>query len=407
MDFTLPHFQLQQPGLLDKITGFFDPVFSYIGGEHSYIIGALVLLIVGLFVARMVRRLVAKALGSMKLDERVNKGGGKRFQLEKLISKLFYYLMVIYVCMIVLSKLHVGDVFAPIEAMLQDFLSAIPQILKAGIIAFAGYIIAKLASEAVELLTESLNKLSTRLGFDATSFNLISILKQVVFIFVFIPILVIAIDELGMEAVSGPATEMLQKFMAAIPNIIGAALIIGIFYLIAKFIAPALKELLKNLGTDELPQKMGINFMEGRSLSGIASSVVFFFIMIAGITSGLERLEMGTVVTALNDVMGLSGKILFGLVIMVLGNFVAKVAYNSLSGSKDNAGLASIARVAIMGIFFGIGLNAMGIANEIVNLAFGLTLGAVAVAIALSFGLGGREAAGKQMDHILKRFRKD
>ena len=182
---------------------------------------------------------------------------------------------------------------------------------------------------------------------------------------------------------------------------------IGIFYLIAKFIAPALKELLKNLGTDELPQKMGINFMEGRSLSGIASSVVFFFIMIAGITSGLERLEMGTVVTALNDVMGLSGKILFGLVIMVLGNFVAKVAYNSLSGSKDNAGLASIARVAIMGIFFGIGLNAMGIANEIVNLAFGLTLGAVAVAIALSFGLGGREAAGKQMDHILKRFRKD
>ena len=365
------------------------------------------LLIVGLFVARMVRRLVAKALGSMKLDERVNKGGGKRFQLEKLISKLFYYLMVIYVCMIVLSKLHVGDVFAPIEAMLQDFLSAIPQILKAGIIAFAGYIIAKLASEAVELLTESLNKLSTRLGFDATSFNLISILKQVVFIFVFIPILVIAIDELGMEAVSGPATEMLQKFMAAIPNIIGAALIIGIFYLIAKFIAPALKELLKNLGTDELPQKMGINFMEGRSLSGIASSVVFFFIMIAGITSGLERLEMGTVVTALNDVMGLSGKILFGLVIMVLGNFVAKVAYNSLSGSKDNAGLASIARVAIMGIFFGIGLNAMGIANEIVNLAFGLTLGAVAVAIALSFGLGGREAAGKQMDHILKRFRKD
>jgi len=41
----------------------------------------------------------------------------------------------------------------------------------------------------------------------------------------------------------------------------------------------------------------------------------------------------------------------------------------------------------------------MGLANEIVYLAFGLTLGAVAVAVALSFGLGGREAAGKQMEH--------
>ncbi len=52
------------------------------------------------------------------------------------------------------------------------------------------------------------------------------------------------------------------------------------------------------------------------------------------------------------------------------------------------------------------GLRAMGIADDIVNLAFGLTLGAVAIAVALSFGLGGREAAGKQMEHWLSKFRK-
>ena len=44
-------------------------------------------------------------------------------------------------------------------------------------------------------------------------------------------------------------------------------------------------------------------------------------------------------------------------------------------------------------------------ADDIVNLAFGLTLGAVAVAFALSFGLGGREAAGRQMEHWLSRMR--
>lgn len=48
----------------------------------------------------------------------------------------------------------------------------------------------------------------------------------------------------------------------------------------------------------------------------------------------------------------------------------------------------------------------MGIADTIVHLAFGLSLGAVAVAVALSFGLGGREAAGKQMEYILSKFRK-
>jgi len=47
----------------------------------------------------------------------------------------------------------------------------------------------------------------------------------------------------------------------------------------------------------------------------------------------------------------------------------------------------------------------MGIANEIVTLAFGLTLGSVAVAVALAFGLGGREAGGRQMEYILSKFR--
>ncbi len=72
----------------------------------------------------------------------------------------------------------------------------------------------------------------------------------------------------------------------------------------------------------------------------------------------------------------------------------------------SNAGmLAGIARFAILGLVLAMGLRAMGLADDIVNLAFGLTLGAIAIAIALSFGLGGREAAGKQMEHWLSRMR--
>ena len=64
-------------------------------------------------------------------------------------------------------------------------------------------------------------------------------------------------------------------------------------------------------------------------------------------------------------------------------------------------------RFAILALVLAMGLRAMGIADDIVNLAFGLTLGAVAVAVALSFGLGGREAAGKLMEHWLSRFRRN
>ena len=88
-----------------------------------------------------------------------------------------------------------------------------------------------------------------------------------------------------------------------------------------------------------------------------------------------------------------------------MGNFLGSIIYKSMNSSGENAFVAGIARVAIIGLFLAIALRTMGIANSIVELAFGLTLGAIAVAVALSYGLGGREAAGKHMEEILKRFR--
>jgi hypothetical protein len=94
---------------------------------------------------------------------------------------------------------------------------------------------------------------------------------------------------------------------------------------------------------------------------------------------------------------------------MVIGVWLSNIAYDAIkkADSTHTAALAGIARVAILGLVTAMGLRAMGIANEIVQMAFGLTFGAVAVAVALSFGLGGREAAGKLMEHWLSRWRKD
>jgi hypothetical protein len=103
------------------------------------------------------------------------------------------------------------------------------------------------------------------------------------------------------------------------------------------------------------------------------------------------------------------GDVLLGSAILVIGFWLANVAYEAIdraSGAKSQ-GLARIGRFAILALVLAMGLRAMGIADDIVNLAFGLTLGAIAVAVALSFGLGGREAAGKLMDHWLARWRRE
>ena len=61
--------------------------------------------------------------------------------------------------------------------------------------------------------------------------------------------------------------------------------------------------------------------------------------------------------------------------------------------------MANIARIAILGLVLAMGLKAMGLADNIVNMAFGFIIGGVATAAALAFGLGGRDAAKTIADH--------
>jgi ABC-type multidrug transport system fused ATPase/permease subunit len=100
--------------------------------------------------------------------------------------------------------------------------------------------------------------------------------------------------------------------------------------------------------------------------------------------------------------------VLLGGVILIVGFWLAGLAYGAIrqTGSEFSSLLAQVARVAIIALVLAMGLRAMGIADDIVNLGFALTFGAIAVAIALAFGLGGREAAGKQLDHWLSRLRR-
>ena len=70
---------------------------------------------------------------------------------------------------------------------------------------------------------------------------------------------------------------------------------------------------------------------------------------------------------------------------------------------RDSAG---IARVAILGLVLAMGLKSMGLADNIVNMAFGFSIGSAAIAFALAFGLGGRDAAKNLSDTWVQKLKK-
>jgi hypothetical protein len=114
---------------------------------------------------------------------------------------------------------------------------------------------------------------------------------------------------------------------------------------------------------------------------------------------------MPQIANILSDLLVFAGEVALGLIILAIGNLIATLAYKALSQGEHTRAVASVARFAILALVLAMGLRAMGIADDIIRLAFGLSLGAVAVAFALSFGLGGRGAAGTQMEHWLGKLR--
>ncbi len=384
---------------------YLDNFLASIGNFLPGVLGTLAILIIGWFIAIIFRNLTAKMLKKTNLDNRIMSKTGSSVQPEAFIAKLVYYLIMLIVLMAVLDRSGAGGALDPLKNMVNEFLGYIPNMVAAGIIGFAGYMIATIASELVSFAGESADRFSNKLGLVDTNIDLSQLLKKVVFFIIFVPMLIVALDTLGFKTISEPAKEMLSSMMNAIPNIIAAALIIGVFYIVGKFVVGFLTDLLRSLGVDDYSQKLGLGNVIGtnQSLSKIAGNLAFFFLMFTGVITAVDQLNFGQLSGILNNLFEMTGQIFFGLVIMAVGNYISTIAQKAMEG--NNPFLGTLVRVATLGMFLAIALRTMGIANDIVNLAFGLILGAVAVAFALSFGLGGREAAGKQMEDFFRKFR--
>lgn len=398
-------------------------------GPALDIVGGLLLLIVGYFVAKSVGRLIQKGLSKLGVDSKT-KG---ELSISRLFGKLAYYLLMIIVLMATLSLMGVsGDVLAPLNVMTAKFLGAIPNIIAAGIIAYVGYFLAKIIAGLVEgsgdKIRSWLPKMPaaqdpgsfrenpsevgrelSEMGKGIGQIDVVRVLKNVAFIVVFIPILIIALEKLNMQVVTLPATNMLDTFINAIPSIVYAVIILFAAAVGGKFLSRLLQSLLNSLNTNSLSQRLHLeNILGSTNLVKVIGNITYIFIVYIGVVEASKQLGLFEVVDILDQVLAVAAKIVFGLLILALGNVVANFVTGLFLKSKNANKLSSaIIRSAILVIFLAMGLHAMGIASDIIELAFGLSLGAIAVAFALAFGIGGREAAGQEVKDFFQKLKKD
>ena len=99
-----------------------------------------------------------------------------------------------------------------------------------------------------------------------------------------------------------------------------------------------------------------------------------------------------------------AGHVLMGLVVFGIGLYLANLAatvVQTTSLAQANL-LALAARVSIIVLAAAMALRQMGLANEIITSGFTILVGAIGVALALAFGLGGRNAAGSTLEAFIE-----
>lgn len=254
---------------------------------------------------------------------------------------------------------------------------------------------------------------------------------MVAYILILIPTAIASLEALEIAAVSRPATAMLDQALKYLPQIFVASLIVVVAYFFAQFARDIVTNILTSLGFDNILTWLGLPAIAGtgqpsdqasdsdnaESLatlpkltpSQLVGIVVLIGIMLVAIATATDVLQIAALTRIVFGVLEISGRVLSGVIVFAIGLYLANLAYGLIasSGSRQARILGHTARISIIALISAMALKQIGVASNIVDLAFGLITGAIAVAIALAFGLGGRDVASDQIRNWLESFKRD
>ncbi len=386
------------------LNNFLSQVFQFL----PQLVGAAVLALIAWITAVTLRLLLSKALKAAKVDEKIWRqlsDGEPSGQVSRTIADAAYWLVLLLFLPAVLGALKLQGLLQPVQGMMNRILGFLPNLLAAALIALVGWFVARLVRRIVENLagTAGGDRLGQQIGLPQLS----RIIGLVVYILILVPVLIAALNALALEAVTRPASLMLTKILAAFPSIFAAAVVVLIAYAVGRLVSGLVTELLTGIGFNTILVRLGIGREpeEGRRTpSEIVGYLALVAIMLFGAleASGLLGFEVLSDLTTDATVFG--GHILVGLVIFGIGLYLANLAAEAIqsSGVAQSRLLSVTARMAILVLAGAMSLRHMGLADEIVSLAFALIVGAVAVAAAVAFGIGGRDLAAKKLAQWFK-----
>lgn len=376
---------------------------------------AILILVLAYVLARAAKWAIARLVNKIPILQRHSEADPAK-SVGTLIGEVAFWLILLVGLLLALQPLGLSQVLEPVRTLTTTTFAFIPNILGAGLIFFIGLVVAKIVRRLVEsaLLVANVDGWLRKTGLmesagtaPGTPSDVPPMLAgrpsvsrsvgTIVFFLIMIPVTIAALDALRIESISAPAREMLIPIGAAIPRVASALVLLWIGYLIGKVAKGAVEQILPSLGFDRAVGALGIS-TESTTPSRTVGTVVMIAILLFFAIKSAELLESPIIAAMLAQALELGSRVLFGTGIILVGVFIARIVASLVGGTGSAGWLSAILKWSIIALSVAMGLRFMGLANEIVIIAFASIIGSAAVACALAFGLGGRLTAHKLLE---------
>jgi Mechanosensitive ion channel, conserved TM helix len=375
-----------------------------------HLVAGLILALAACLVAVVVRRLLLAGLKAAELDKRLGsisaKGDRPVESVSKHIADTVYWIVLVAFLPAVLGALQMNALLEPVNAMMAKFFAFLPNLIGALVTLLVGWFVARIVQKLATSLLSSAgaDRLAEQWGFAKVlgPRRFSEVVGLVLQIAILVPVLIAALDQLQMEAVTRPASDMLQAILVKVPQIVAAALILLVAWFIARVLAGLVENLLGGLGFNQILVKLGLSkkAQEGRAApAAIVGTLLIIGIMLVAAIAAAETMNYTRIAGVVQNFLEFAGKVSLGVLLFGLGLLLATVVFNVIHASDSPRArvLAWVARVSIVILVGAMSLRATGVADSIVNLAFGALVCGVAAAGAIAFGLGGRDFASNQL----------
>lgn len=402
--------------IAEPLNVFLKQIFAY----APRILGAAILVFIAWLLATLLRMLIYRILQAARVDERLagqvekEEPEKEKLALSRTVSNVVYWVVILFFVPAILSVLTLEGLLLPVQSMYENLLTFLPNILGAGLIILLGWFGARVLQRIVtNLLAEvGLDRVSEKAAVSSLfgPNKLSAIAGLIVYVLVLVFAIIAALNALALEAITRPASNMIELILQALPALFAAALVLFVALMVGRVLAGLVSNLLAAAGFNDLLKRLGLAKAAAEGQRTPAEIVGYLTLVAIMLFAAIEAAGLlGFVVLAdlIAQLTVLLGKVVVSVIIFGVGLYLGGLAREVIQtgGGQHADFLAKLARIAILVLAASIALRQLGVADEIIVIAFGVLVGAIALTGVVAFGLGGRDLAARELSEWIDKMK--